>query len=70
MVILPCLWVVMECGGQRTVYGEGMGVNIWAYGGRILLGYPIFQNQKIPRIFFRVQKLHFFRVIFIYTYIG
>ena len=62
---------MLECGGsQRTVYGKGMGVNISGIDTKDTFGFPIFQNQKIPRIFFRVQKLHFFRVIFIYTYIG
>jgi len=27
---------------KRTVYGKGMGANIRAYGGRILLGFQSF----------------------------
>jgi hypothetical protein len=33
-----------EVGGQRTVYGEGMGLNIWGIQGKDVFGFVIFQN--------------------------
>jgi hypothetical protein len=44
MVRIPYYWIVLECGvgiygGKRTVNRKDMGVNIRAYGGRILFGF-------------------------------
>ena len=39
-------------GGQTTVNRKGMGANIRAYGGRILLGFQSIKIKKFPEYFF------------------
>ena len=37
---------MLECGGQRTVYGKGMGVNIWGIDTKDTFGFSILWNLK------------------------
>ena len=37
---------MLECGGQRTVYGKGMGVNISGIDTKDTFGVLIFPNLK------------------------
>ena len=47
---------MLECGGQRTVYGKGMGVNIWGIDTKDTFGFSILWNPKKFTVYFPFLK--------------